>query len=134
MEVINATRTGWPSAVNRDLDDRLTQLTKNCDFKIGITNSPYRRADEYNRREKFDKMTLLYWTSSSKNAKELEIEMISSFRNKFDIRDRLRFNQGRCQNIRSGGGKIIPESSYYLYVVTRKLCVRESAKRMISRR
>ncbi len=77
----------------------------NC-VKIGITNNPERRKKEYAKSRNWDKMVVLYSTTSLKYIREIERELIE-------------YNWDYVHNLISGGGGDYSQPPYYLYVVIR---------------
>lgn len=98
--------TGRPDEVVSDVLRSLSAYTRadRVDyFKIGLTSNPERRfQEEYSKR--YDKMVVLYQTSSINNVSQLEIELIQH-------------NKELADNIISGGGGNYGDPPYYLYVV-----------------
>ena len=106
MRVEYAIQEGWPSQ-QAGLRNRIGALAirPQGKFKIGITNAPEDRMKQYGGG--FDRMIVLYKTSSWDNVRKLERNLIDSY---------LDYDGNR--NLKSGGGGRKPaEGPYYLYVV-----------------
>ena len=71
-------------------------------FKIGITNDPKRRANQYGNE--YDEMIVLYPTGYSEFVRDLEHILIEDF-------------WEYCDNEVGGGGGPVAEPPYYLYIV-----------------
>ena len=99
-------RTGWPSSLI-EIRHRIGAFTRNtANFKIGITCRPSIRAYEYARRKPhYDEMIVLYQTSSIKNARDLEKDLIKHY-------------WEQCDNRYNGGGGNIGTGPHYAYIVT----------------
>lgn len=106
MSVYYDFNTGKPSNILTNVVRRISAFTRQgrvCNFKIGITNYPERR---WNQAYKtiYDKMLVVYKTSSIKYVSALEFELINH-------------NWFHCDNLIAGGGGAIGKPPYYLYVV-----------------
>lgn len=105
-------RTGWPSSLI-EIRHRIGAFTRGKTegktiFKIGITCRPERRGYEYDRNEPFyDRMIVLYETSSIKNARDMEKALIKHYRD-------------QCDNLRNGGGGRIGTPPHYMYIVVNR--------------
>lgn len=94
---------------------RITRLTVNRKFKIGITSNPERRADEYcyDTGNKYQEMVVLSQSESSGIIRELERRLVSKHRAESD-------------NKQGGGGGHLGKPPYYLYIVrSRPLMLRQ---------
>lgn len=99
--------TGFPGNIFSTIIRRISSLTRRdkvSNFKIGITSTPYERARYHSRN--FDRMVLLYRTSSYQNVTLLERLLISH-------------NWEFSENIINGGGGRKGQPPFYLYVVLR---------------
>ena len=105
MDVRWRERTGWPSSLT-ELRHRIGAFTRgDSQFKIGITCRPRTRASEYDRNEPYyDEMIVLHETSSIKNARDLEEELI-------------KYYWGWCDNRNRGRGGNIGTPPHYAYIV-----------------
>ena len=74
----------------------------NESFKIGITGDPESRARSY--RGQYDKMIVLYETSSRSKIKMMEATLVDEYRE-------------YCDNSIGGGGGAVGGPRYYLYIV-----------------
>ena len=103
--------TGWPSGLDT-MNYRISALTRRwSEFKIGITNNPERRwREEYEGQ--YDEMTVVYETSSRRNAATLETWLIDYYKAHSSLAEKL-------NNDRRGGGGPKGEGWYYVYVVRR---------------
>lgn len=83
-------------------------------FKIGITNGPERRfRQEYINN--YDKMLVIYKSTSLKYVSELERELI-------------KHNQDLADNIIGGGGGNYGDSPYFMYVVIKYIKKKKSKR------
>lgn len=98
--------TGRPEDVVSDVLRSLSAYTRRDrvrNFKIGITSNPERRfREQYNKN--YDKMVVLYQSSSITNVSRLEVELVQH-------------NKELADNIIAGGGGNYGEPPYYMYVV-----------------
>lgn len=107
-KVIYNYQTGYPNSVLTSVLKSIsayTRVDRASYFKIGITCNPENRfrqayADDY------DKMIVVYQSSSVKNVRDLERLLIEH-------------NRELCDNIISGGGGNYGNPPYYMYVVVR---------------
>ena len=85
---------------------RISRLTVNRKFKIGISSNPQRRSDEYwyDAGNKYEEMIVLSQTESSGTVRKLESELVSKHRSESD-------------NKQGGGGGHLGKPPYYLYIV-----------------
>jgi hypothetical protein len=100
--------TGRPSEVAPTLRRRLSAYTREeivCRFKIGITNNPRARFSNGYARD-YDKMIVLYRSSSLSSVSEVECDLIEH-------------NGDITRNQIAGGGGNYGDPPYYLYVVIR---------------
>lgn len=98
--------TGRPQAIVSNVRRVISAFTREDrvhSFKIGITNNPERR---FKRRhiKKYDKMIVVYRSSSINSVSELEDKLIEH-------------NKELADNKRGGGGGDYGAPPYYLYVV-----------------
>ena len=99
-------RTGRFQAVMSFLRRSISQYRRgSSQFKIGITNSPRRRAIEYGWE--FDEMVVLYKTSSSDFARDTEAILVDEY-------------WEDCDNEIGGGGGPLGQAPYYLYIVRKE--------------
>lgn len=106
MSVYFQIQSGKPNDVVSTLKRRIsgmTRMNKVSNFKIGITNYPFRRWNEQHKNN-YDEMLVVYQSESISNVSQLETELINH-------------NWECCDNLRAGGGGSIGEPPYYLYVV-----------------
>ena len=105
MNIRQKETTGWPSSLIA-LRHRIGAFTRGqADFKIGITCRPRERGYEYDRLEPYyDEMIVLYKTSSIKNARDLEKDLVKHY-------------WKRCDNLKDGGGGNIGTAPHYAYIV-----------------
>ena len=98
-------RRGWPSNLI-EIRHRIGAFTRNdTSFKIGITCQPRERGYKYDRLEPYyDEMIVLYETSSIKNARDLEKDLVKHY-------------WERCDNLIDGGGGNIGAAPHYMYIV-----------------
>jgi hypothetical protein len=73
-------------------------------FKIGITNNPKRRFDQHKRH--YDKMIIIYRSSSLQSVCDLECELIDH-------------NLALADNFIGGGGRRSGVTPYFMYVVVK---------------
>ena len=102
---------GWPSQLT-NINRRLGGFKKRSSaFKIGITNCPKKRIEQYENDypKHFGEMIVLYKTSSLKNVRELEKQLIEE-----------NWDDERLFNLIGGGGGKAGEGPYYLYIVRRR--------------
>ena len=98
--------SGWPAGVVENLKRSISGYARHADaFRIGITNSPERRAYPY-LREGWDRMIVLYTTTSSRNVGRLETTLLQHNWEREDL-----------HNFQGGGVGMNAEGPYYLYVV-----------------
>ena len=85
---------------------RITRLTSNRKFKIGISSNPQRRSDEhsYDTGNKYQEMVVLSESESSGTIRELESRLVSKHRSESD-------------NKQGGGGGHLGKPPYYLYII-----------------
>ena len=103
MKVRMECQTGWP--MNLRLRSRISAFTqlRRCDgFKIGITGNPQRRASQYPYG--YDEMVVLYKTSSQTQVRKMEKYLTEVY-------------LGDCDNSVGGGGGLLGDPPYYLYIV-----------------
>ncbi len=88
---------------------RITRLTSNRKFKIGITSDPRRRADEYcyDTGDRYQEMVVLCQTETSNPIRKLEAILVSKHQD--------------SDNKQGGGGGQLAKPPYYLYVVRSRL-------------
>lgn len=101
--------TGYPSAAATTLRRKLSAYTRThlvSNFKIGITNDPYRRFREAYARD-YDEMIVLYRSSSLAFVSQAECDLIEH-------------NAALTANRIAGGGGNYGRAPYYLYIVIRK--------------
>lgn len=108
-QVIYNYQTGNPSVVVSSVLRSIsayTRVDRVSYFKIGISCNPENRfRQEY--ADSYDKMLVVYQSSSIKNVRELEYLLVEH-------------NRDLCDNIISGGGGNYGEPPYYMYVVVRE--------------
>ena len=101
--------TGWPSNLKSSFRRRVSAYVRNVDFydfKIGITNNPKRRFREYrNSDDVYDRMIVIYETSSLDSVRHFEALMIDDYE--------------YSANFASGGGGSYGDPPYFMYVVIR---------------
>lgn len=104
--------TGWPSQVIGNLKRSITQFANNNAYvKVGITNNSDRRWGEHLKVDSgWERMIVLYKTSSVKHARYLEKELVEYFWNRDE---NYNFTGG-------GGGQLGNFTNYYLYVLLQK--------------
>ena len=80
-------------------------------FKIGITNDPERRANEYDSRDggRYHQMVVLYQTGGRQRIRDMEAML---------VRKHL---QGSDNEQGGGGGLVGRRGPYYLYIVRSRL-------------
>lgn len=103
----DSSETGFPRNVLPSVVRRISSLTRRnkvSKFKIGFTSDPSKRATAY--VDSFDRMVLVYQTSSHQNVALLERLMIEH-------------NSELSENLVSGGGGRKGQPPFYLYVVLR---------------
>lgn len=107
--VIYNYQTGNPndivSSVLRSIS-AYTRFDRVSSFKIGITCNPENRFRQA-YADSYDKMLVVYQSSSIKNVRDLEYLLVEH-------------NRELCDNIISGGGGNYGEPPYYMYVVVRE--------------
>lgn len=112
--------TGQPSAVSSRLRRAISQYARHhpCGFQIGVTNNPQNRFNVYRNSAGYEgglyeRMIVLYETSSAKNVCVLEKELIKYF-----------YERPGNKNVNCGGGGPFRTGSppYYLYVVLMEEC------------
>ena len=98
---------GWPAGVVGNLKRSISGYAHRADaFRIGITSSPEQRAYPY-LREGWERMIVLYTTTSSRNVRRLETTLLQHNWEREDL-----------HNFQGGGGVgMNAEGPYYLYVV-----------------
>ncbi len=105
MEIIYDIQGGWPNQVGSTMRRRVSGYTRGIPFKIGITNAPQRRADEYDyNRLGYTQMLVIYETSSINHVRGLESNLIAHYGDD-------------CDNSIGGGGGRVGVGPYYLYIV-----------------
>ena len=112
MKLKYSADSGWPSQLDERLKRRISgYVKKSSAFKIGITNWPERRKDEYekNSPRQYSEMIVLYETSSRSNAAEMETQLINHHWDRLELRNEI-----------GGGGGPHGEGWYYLYIVRRR--------------
>lgn len=99
--------SGWPVGVAESLKRSISGYARRADaFRIGITNSPENRAYPY-LREGWDRMIVLYRTTSPPNVRRLEKALL---RHNWEREDLYNYQEG-------GRVGMNAERQYYLYVV-----------------
>ena len=85
---------------------RISRLTVNRKFKIGISSNPTKRAKGYwyDAGNKYEEMIVLSQTESSGTVRKLESRLVSEHRSESD-------------NKQGGGGGHLGKPPYYLYIV-----------------
>jgi hypothetical protein len=109
IQIENNAETGFPRNVLSSVVRRISSLTRRnkvSKFKIGITSDPSARAKSYG--DSFDRMVLVYETSSYQNVTLLEKLLIQH-------------NAELSENIVNGGGGRKGTAPYFLYVVLQTL-------------
>ncbi len=111
VQVNYKTRAGWPHQISTELKRAISHYVNNADgFRIGITNWPERRAQQYEATGwVYDEMIVLYETRSHRNAVRLEKELI-----------RHNWHRDTLEVDRDGGGGRRGEGWYFLYIVRRR--------------
>ena len=95
--------TGPFESVSTTLRRKLSQYRRHYkSFKIGITGDPNSRARGY--PDLYDRMNVLYKTSSRDYVKLMESKMVDEYRQ-------------YCDNSIAGGGGPVAGPPYYLYIV-----------------
>ena len=106
MKVNWQIKKGWPNALASALTRQISQLVRAdrgwSRFKIGITNDPARRANQYG--DEYEEMIVIYETSSASNVDSAERYLIDYY-------------YGVADGLRAGGGGPKGDPPYYLYVV-----------------
>ena len=98
--------TDWPSRAQSSFRRRISACTRGGQsFKIGITGDPERRKAGYDGM--YDRMIVLYETTSERNARDFERRLIDDYGDRSD-------------NERRGGGGNVSGPPFYLYVVTNR--------------
>lgn len=112
MIILEKIQTGHPKELLTNLKRRVTQLANgNSWIRIGITGNPQKRWDQYmSSGPCWDRMELLYKTSSYTHIVEMEAQLISH----------LYHNDKLWNFTGGGGGSIWPEQGYYLYCLVRR--------------
>lgn len=98
--------TGWPSNLEGSFHRRVSAYVRNCDennYKIGITNNPERRFREH-KRSGYNKMIVMYRTSSWKSAGDMEDRLIE-------------YCEKYSANLVRGGGGSYGDPPYFLYLI-----------------
>lgn len=105
---------GWPNGIEETLRRALGQYLRcegNYHVKIGITNDPDTRFKQHCKDMTWEKMTVIYKTTSIDNARNLEKRLI----NYFEITSSSNF----CyHNERDGGAGKIGVGDYYVYLLS----------------
>jgi len=83
-----------------------TRVDRATAFKIGITCNPENRFRQA-YADSYDKMLIVYQSSSIKNVRDLERLLVQH-------------NRELCDNIIAGGGGNYGEPPYYMYVVLKE--------------
>jgi protein involved in ribonucleotide reduction len=108
-KVIYNYQTGRPSEIVSNVLRSIsayTRVDRVSYFKIGITCNPENRFRQAYAGT-YDKMLVIYQSSSVKNVRNLEYLLIEH-------------NRELCDNIIAGGGGNYGEPPYYMYVVIRE--------------
>lgn len=97
--------TGWPTKLRSSFRRRVSRYVRNCNsYKIGITNNPENRFSQPDYSDNYNRMIVMYQTSSLDSARDLEWRLIDDY-------------QGYSDNINAGGGGPAGDPPYFLYVV-----------------
>ena len=110
-------KSGWPKKEVGRICKRVEKLVRKQlvlkrEFKIGMTTCPERRFREYlNELDDWQKMHVLYYTTSNSNQKQIERELILKLRKKYPKKI-ANDNEG-------GAGRPANSSHNYVYVVVK---------------
>ena len=107
MEVVYNYVTGRPEDVASTVVRKISAYTRDSIvrwFKIGITNDPEGRSNGHKRH--YDRMMVIYSSSSLKSVRDLECELIEH-------------NREIADNFIGGGGGRVGAAPHFMYVVVR---------------
>lgn len=103
-------KTGWPNNVIDSIQKNVSKVVRQRKFKIGITNFPDGRAKNYPDEDGWRKMYVLYETTSDRNEREIERQLIDLLRKKYPK---------NLENSIGGGGGKPARPPLFVYVVVK---------------
>ncbi len=107
MEILERFKTGNKTSIKGKIQKSIVWHCEHYDVKVGITSNPRARASSYRSSGSYDKMVILYETTSEKEIRELEKYLVEK-------------NWEIVNNEIGGGGGPLGKAPHFLYIICKE--------------